>query len=71
MRDRISGSQSQTFAEHLPLGWVVIGEVCIVKVHPPKEVNVNKTNMLNDGRCDIFPVRHNNINVKDNNFDII
>lgn len=65
--NQISCSQSQTFSQRSPLGWAVIGEVCIVKFHPPKKVNKNKTNMLNDGRRDIFPVGHNNINVKDNN----
>lgn len=70
VRDHISGSQSQTFPQRLPLGWVVIGEVCIVKVRPPKEVNVNKTNRLNDRRCDLFQVSHNIINVKKNNGDI-
>ncbi|XP_052704714.1 uncharacterized protein LOC128180620 [Crassostrea angulata] len=66
VRDQITGSQGQPFAQRLPLGWVVIGEICIGKVHPPKDVNVNKAHILNDGRCTTFPVCHNNINVKDN-----
>ncbi|XP_052688921.1 uncharacterized protein LOC128167316 [Crassostrea angulata] len=70
VREQITGSQGQPFAQRLPLGWVVIGEICIDKVHPPKEVNVNKTHSLNDGRCTTFPVCHNNINVKDNDDDI-
>lgn len=62
VRDQITGSQGQPFAQRLPLGWIVIGEICIGKVHPPKEVNINKTHILNDGRYTTFHVCHNNSN---------
>ncbi|XP_062603438.1 uncharacterized protein LOC134265202 [Saccostrea cucullata] len=66
VRDQITGNKGQPFAQLLSLGWVIIGEVCIGKVHRPKEVNVNKTHILNDGRCTTFPLYQNNISVKDN-----
>ena len=43
MYDQIIGNRGEPFAQGLHVGWVVIGKVCIGKVHPPKEVNVNKT----------------------------
>jgi hypothetical protein len=42
------------YAQRLSLGWVIVGEACLGKVHQPDKVNVNKTHLLSDGRKSIF-----------------
>lgn len=53
--DQVLGGQGKPFAQHLPLGWVVIGEVCLGNVHPPSVI-VRKTNILMNGRSTTFPL---------------
>nr|XP_022306551.1 uncharacterized protein LOC111112950 [Crassostrea virginica] len=62
--DQVIGDKGQPFAQRLLFGWVIIGEVCIGQVHAPREVNVRKTQILNDGRCTTFPLCPYNISVK-------
>ena len=62
--DQVIGDKAQPFAQRLLFGWVIIGEVCIGQVHAPREVNVRKTQILNDGRCTTFPLCPYNISVK-------
>jgi hypothetical protein len=38
------------YGQKLPLGWVIIGDVCLGKVHQPEVISVNKTSVLIDGR---------------------
>ncbi|CAG2211826.1 unnamed protein product [Mytilus edulis] len=38
----------------LPLGWVILGETCLGKVHYPDIVHVHKTHVLEDGRATFF-----------------
>jgi hypothetical protein len=70
VKDQIIGSKGQPFAQLLPLGWVVIGEVCIGRTHPPKDVNVRKTHILYDGRHTTFPLCPYNINIKEIDNDV-
>lgn len=44
------GKDDLPYGQRLPLGWVVIGNVCLGKVHGPDIVNVNKTAVLSNGR---------------------
>ncbi|XP_033759093.1 uncharacterized protein LOC117341342 [Pecten maximus] len=50
---QIVGPRRAPFAQKLSLGWVVIGEVCLGKVHPPSTVKVMKTAIINS-RGSIF-----------------
>ncbi|XP_071158970.1 uncharacterized protein [Mytilus edulis] len=63
--EQIIGGKGEPFAQKLPLGWVVIGEVCLGKVHAPSVINVRKTHVLNDGRHTTFPLCNLNIKVND------
>lgn len=69
--DQVIGDKAQPFAQRLLFGWVIIGEVCIGQVHAPREVNVRKTQILNDGRCSTFPLCPYNISVKSREDDEI
>ena len=40
--DQVTGSRGLPFAQKLSLGWVIIGEVCLGRMHRPDMVNVNK-----------------------------
>ncbi len=51
--DHRIGPPNSPYAQKLPLGWVVIGDVCLGKVHQPSSVNVNKTYLLPDGRTSV------------------
>ncbi|CAC5376601.1 unnamed protein product [Mytilus coruscus] len=55
------GFQKRPFQDR----WVVIGEVCLGKVHAPSVINVRKTHVLNDGRHTTFPLCDLNIKVDD------
>ena len=46
--------ETSPYAQRLSLGWVVIGESCLNKVHAPETIVVNKTNLLRDGRVSIM-----------------
>ncbi|XP_013396919.2 uncharacterized protein LOC106163784 [Lingula anatina] len=50
VQDQLLGSKNHPFGQKLPLGWVIIGEVCLGKVHQPKRISAFKTNIMNDGR---------------------
>ena len=65
VQEQIIGGKGEPFAQKLPLGWTVIGEVCLGKVHAPKEINVRITHTLNDGRCTTFPLCEKNIEIND------
>ncbi|XP_021372002.1 uncharacterized protein LOC110462387 [Mizuhopecten yessoensis] len=62
--DHRIGTNGLPYAQRLPLGWVIIGEVCLGKVHTAEVVNVNKTNVLNSGRPTLFELCDSDITVK-------
>ncbi|CAG2195834.1 unnamed protein product [Mytilus edulis] len=70
VQEQITGDKGEPFAQRLALGWVVIGEVCLGKVHAPNKISVRKTHVLNDGRCTTFPLCENNIEISDLKDDI-
>ena len=49
------GPKGTPFAQHTPLGWVVIGEVCLGDSHITSHVTVNKTFVVGDGRASLLP----------------
>ncbi|XP_052761860.1 uncharacterized protein LOC128204486 [Mya arenaria] len=59
------GPNGCPFAQELSLGWVIIGETCLGKVHVPKMVCVNKTYIREPNRASIFPPCENSLLLKD------
>lgn len=55
--EQIIGSKDMPFAQRLSLGWVIIGEVCLERVHKPGQeicINSKKTHVLRNGRTTLF-----------------
>ena len=52
--DQIIGPQSAPFAQKMPLGWVVIGNMCLDGIHAPNDVNAYLTHIAPDGRASIL-----------------
>ncbi|XP_062600197.1 uncharacterized protein LOC134261817 [Saccostrea cucullata] len=50
-----TGPHGAPFAQKLSLGWTVIGECCLDKVHVPTNIVTNKTHILPSGRSSTFP----------------
>lgn len=48
------GPNEVPYAQRLPLGWVIIGNVCLGRFHGSQVVHVNKTVILGNGRPTIF-----------------
>lgn len=63
VHQQLIGPKDDPFAQRLSLGWVIIGEVCLEGRHPPTEVIVNKTGVLEVGRGTIFEPCPSRINV--------
>lgn len=53
VREQVNGPHHAPFAQRLDLGWVVVGEVCVGKVHKPT-VNSFKTIILENGLPTVF-----------------
>ena len=63
--EQCTGVRNSPYAQRLLLGWVVVGESCLHKVHPPKNnVIVNKTFVLPNGRTSICEPCPNDIDVQ-------
>jgi len=52
--DQRIGGKGAPYAQKLGLGWVIVGETCLGKIHRSDYVNVNKTCLLQGGRSSIF-----------------
>ncbi|KAI3361663.1 hypothetical protein L3Q82_002029 [Scortum barcoo] len=65
VREQINGPHNAPYAQRLDLGWVIVGEVCLGTVHKPSEVNVYKTNTLQNGRTSFLKSCPNSMHVKD------
>ena len=66
--DQRIGRENEPYAQRLSLGWVIIGEACLGLVHQTSHVNVNKTNILYNGRESIFEPCQNIFEVNDTIF---
>ena len=60
-----TGPVGSPFAQRLGLGWVVIGEVCLGRVHQPDLVTCNKTFLIGENRASVCPPCPNKIKVKE------
>ncbi|XP_073449004.1 uncharacterized protein [Aquarana catesbeiana] len=65
VREQYNGPHNAPFAQHLDLGWVIIGDVCLDGAHKPAKVNVYKTNMLQNGRTSCLSPCINRIQIKE------
>ncbi|XP_056000356.1 uncharacterized protein LOC130048119 [Ostrea edulis] len=59
-----TGARNSPFGQRLTLGWVIVGESCLNKVHRPNSVVVNKTYLLPNGRSSIFQPCANDIHIE-------
>lgn len=65
VRAQHNGPHNAPYAQRLDLGWVVIGDVCLGRVHKPANVTVYETNLLNNGRSSFLTPCSNTIHVKE------
>ncbi|VDI66835.1 Hypothetical predicted protein [Mytilus galloprovincialis] len=63
--DQRIGLANLPYAQKLRLGWCIIGESCLGSVHVPKELRVNKTSILENGRPTLFDPCNNQIKLKE------
>lgn len=63
--EQVVGPPSSPFAQRLPLGWAVIGEVCLDGAHKPSTVTVNKTFVAPGRRETILEPCYNRLKVKE------
>ncbi|XP_060070498.1 uncharacterized protein LOC132550447 [Ylistrum balloti] len=59
------GPKNTPFAQKLSLGWILIGEPCGRDAHWSDRVNVNKTQLLLNGRTSVFDPCSNYFNTKE------
>ena len=71
IRDQILGPPGGPFAQKLDLGWTIIGEVCLGKLHMKEKVNVNKIYVSSTGRPSLFEQCGSRFFVKDLAYDPI
>ena len=64
VQEQIIGPRKTPFAQKLALGWVLVGDICLGKVHRPVKVNVNRTHIMPDGRGTIFEPCPNNLQLR-------
>ena len=64
------GLDNEPYAQKLNLGWVIIGETCLGKVHSPATISVKKTHILKPGRESIFEPCPNCLLVKEKIYDV-
>jgi hypothetical protein len=62
--DQRVGPMNSPYAQKLRLGWVIVGESCLGKVHKPDVIHVNKTYILHDGRPSHFEPCSSNLKIK-------
>ncbi|XP_021370177.1 uncharacterized protein LOC110461161 [Mizuhopecten yessoensis] len=59
VKRQIIGPKHLPFALELPLGWVIIGKVCLGRFHQPDVVHAYKTNVDVDGRGTVMDLCRN------------
>lgn len=62
---QVNGPPNAPFAQKLDLGWVIIGDMCLGKVHKPTFVQAYHTNILDNGQSTHFQPCPNNYNIKE------
>ncbi|XP_067273612.1 uncharacterized protein [Pseudorasbora parva] len=61
---QVNGPPNAPFAQKLDLGWVIIGDMCLGKVHKPTSVQTYHTTIMENGRSTYFHPCPNNYSVK-------
>ena len=64
------GNRGTPYAQCLSLGWVIVGEACLGKVHMPDVITTNKTHILRNGRASICMPCDNELYVKESVSDV-
>ena len=54
VHDQRVGPNNLPYAQKGALGWVIVGEVCLGKIHKPNTINVNKTYTHQNGRSSLL-----------------
>lgn len=65
VRGHINGLHKAPYAQHLDLGWIIVGEVCLGRVHKPEHANVYRTNVLSNGRTSLFDPCTNSLHLRE------
>ncbi|XP_028847241.1 uncharacterized protein LOC114796892 [Denticeps clupeoides] len=65
VREKINGPHNMPYAQRLDLGWVIVGEVCMGKMHKPTNVKVLKTHVLQNGRASYLCPCPNTFQIKE------
>ena len=63
--DQKTGPPGSPYAQRLGLGWVVIGEVCLGKVHQPESMVTNKTYLVSKDRASVCQPCPNIMRIKE------
>lgn len=66
--DQRLGEGDLPIGQRLPLGWVIIGQVCMTNLHHTNVINVNKTFVLQNGRPSLFKPCDSKFQITDNTF---
>lgn len=65
VREQHNGPHNTPYAQRLDLGWVIVGEICLDRVHQLREVKAYKTNILPNGRTSFFMPCTKSVQVKE------
>ncbi|XP_041417427.1 uncharacterized protein LOC121393319 [Xenopus laevis] len=66
VRQQCNGPHDAPYAQRLDLGWVIVGDVCLDKMHRPSEVDSFKTHVLQSGQATHFTPCPHHFEVKEN-----
>ncbi|XP_060745195.1 uncharacterized protein LOC132858752 [Tachysurus vachellii] len=62
---QVNGPPNAPFAQKLDLGWVIVGDMCLGKVHKPTFIQSYHTNIMENGQSTYFHPCPNNYTIKD------
>nr|XP_022329399.1 uncharacterized protein LOC111128201 [Crassostrea virginica] len=69
---QIVGPKDSPFAQKIGLGWVIVGDVCLDKRHPPDfepvEITSFKTSIIQENKVSIFKPCSSNIKITDSSY---
>ncbi|CAE1263823.1 unnamed protein product [Acanthosepion pharaonis] len=65
VRQHINGPHDAPYAQKLDLGWVIVGNVCLGKFHPPTIINTLHTHISDGGRPTLFEPCPNRFEIKE------
>lgn len=66
--DQRLGEGDLSIGQRLPLGWVIIGQVCMTNLHHTNVINVNKTFVLQNGKPSLFKPCDSKFHITDNTY---